>query len=385
MILLHTSDWHLGAYIKGFSLQEDQEYLFEQLFRILEERRVDAMLVAGDVYDTVTSRAEAISLYDRVMTRICGRMNIPAVVIAGNHDGAERLAAGAELLSRAGLHVFGRIRLPIQPVLLGAEKQVTVYPVPFFHPDEVREYLQATGKGDPAAIRTPEDALAAVIGEIRPTLNPKKFNVLMGHVTVLDVERSASERSVAIGMVDSVPASLMDGFDYVALGHIHKPQQVGGRERIRYSGSMQIMSFGAEEKQTKSVVLVDTETGAMEQVPLRMKRPFHTVEGSLAEIQAQLPSCREDYLELHVTDQIPPPEVQSALRNDYPYITSIQGRQEQAPTCLGRVNQQEAAGLSEEDLLNIFLEDNGMEPPTPLQLEFFRAAWKAVRAQEDQQ
>ena len=386
MKILHTSDWHLGAYIKGFSLQEDQAFLFDQLIQIIQDRQVDCLLVSGDVYDTVTSRAEAIALYDRVMTRICGDLGVPAVVIAGNHDGAERLAAGAALLKKAGLHVFGRIRLPIQPVYFGKNQQVAVYAVPYFHPDEVRAALQRAGDDErSAAIRTPEDAFAVVVEQIRTTMDNSKFNVLMAHMTVLHAERSDSERSLSIGMVESVSASLLEGFDYVALGHIHKPQKVAGHEYIRYSGSMQIMSFGAEERQTKSMVLVDTDTGNIETIPLHMRRPFLTLEGTLAEVQAQLGDHPDTYLEVRVTDQMPSPEVQASMRSAAPLLTTIMGKQDQPVTALSRISQQQLTTMSEEALLCAFLEENGMPLPTDLQWDLFRSAWKTVQEGEVRQ
>lgn len=293
MKLLHTSDWHLGISLRAQNLGEDQKYFLEQIVEIAEREKVDAVAVAGDVFDRGIASVEAIALYDWVMKELCANKKIPTLVIAGNHDGAERLASCNTLLSASGLFVAGSLsREPMRVSFADAD----VWLIPWFNADKVRFVF---GSDEAKSIT---DAYKIVLDDIRARFDKSKKNILVSHAFIVNAETSTSDRSAEVGTASAVSASLFEGFDYIALGHIHKPQNVG--EKIRYSGTPMPYSFGKEETQEKSVTIYDSETGEQKIIPLKLKHKRTTLKGTYEELLSADfdKETIEGYVRLEVTD-----------------------------------------------------------------------------------
>lgn len=297
MKFLHLADLHLGKRICERSMLGEQEYILQQILDIAAERQVRAVLIAGDVYDRPVPPPEAVALFDWFLTSL-GQAGVACLMIPGNHDSDERLAFGAHLLPRAGIYVA--------PVFDGTLHTVTLEDaaccvhftlLPFLRPAQVRRYFPEVPPGDYEA------AIRAVLSTV--DLQTDGRHVLLAHqfVTALGVapERCDSELA-SVGTLDNVDVSAFDGFDYVALGHIHGPQRVG-RDTVRYAGSPLKFSF-SEVHHHKSVPLVTLgDSIEIERIPLVPRHDMREKRGSLAKILK--PSAGEhtdDFMHITLTD-----------------------------------------------------------------------------------
>lgn len=364
MKLLHTSDWHFGMSLGTGSYAEDQRYFLEQLCKLIDEEQVEAMLLCGDIYDSSVVSAEAIELYNDAMTGLCLEKRVQVIAIAGNHDSPARLASCRELLRGAGLHITGKVERDPKPVLLDGGK-VAVYSIPFFTRDEITALLPEKK----AEIRNTETAMLAYCSHIREQMDPGRKNIVLSHALVVGAELSESDRSARVGFATAVSKDVFAGFDYVALGHIHKPQKI--ENHIRYSGSPLKYSFGAEEKQDKGVVLIDTDTMDIRFVPLVPRRDRRTLEGTLEQLLTRT-EYREDYLRLYVTDHYAGLELISRLREQFPNLLEVYGKSLQEEGELSSLSVEELETLSEEDIMVKFLAENFSAEPTAEQLSLFR-------------
>lgn len=319
MLFLHTSDWHLGAAGGERELLEDQRAFIDAICQIVEKRHVDAVLLAGDVYDRAVASASAIGLYDDAMDRLCRELGVPVLVIAGNHDGPERLASCGSLLDRAGLHVLGAAQREPKVVSF---PEAEVFLLPWITEEKVKSlYPEEREK-----IQSLPDAYRVALDRMRERFTPGKKHIVLAHAFITDAETSTSDRAAVIGTAAQVPASVFDGFDYVALGHIHKPQNVNAH--VRYSGTPMAYSFGKEESQEKSVTLLDTETMEKEIVPLMPLHRWTTLEGPYETLLAgEYPEeMKNGYVRLNVTDSAVGLEMLSRLREQYPNALVIAGK-----------------------------------------------------------
>ncbi len=364
MKLLHTSDWHFGMGLGTGSYAEDQRYFLDRLCELIDGERVEALLLAGDIYDSSVVSAEAIELYNDAMTRLCLDRKVQVIAIAGNHDSPARLAACRELLRGAGLHITGKIGKNPAPVLLDGGR-VAVYSIPFFTRDEVTALLPE----EKSRIRNTETAMLAYCDHIREHMDKGRKNIVLSHALVVGAELSESDRSARVGFATAVSKDVFAEFDYVALGHIHKPQAIANH--IRYSGSPLKYSFGAEEKQDKGVVLIDTDTMDVRFVPIPPRRERRSLEGTYAQLIAR-EDVREDYLRLYVTDRYAGLELISALREKFPNLLEVYGKSLAEEGELSALSVEELETLSEEDIMLKFLAENFSAEPTPEQLQLFR-------------
>lgn len=319
MIFLHTSDWHLGAMGGERDLWDDQKYFIDAICGIVREKRVDAVLLAGDVYDRSVPAASAIGLYDYAMNRLCGKLGVKVLTIAGNHDSAERLASCAGLLDKAGLYLQGAAQREPRVVDF-ADSQV------FFLPWMTEEKIKSLYPEERDSITDLTEAYRVAVNHMREKFIPGKRHLLLSHAFITNAETSTSDRAAEIGFATQVPASVFEGFDYVALGHIHKPQQVN--PFIRYSGSPMAYSFGKEERQEKSVTLIDTAAMTQEVVPLPLLHRWTTLTGDYEALLAgEYPEeIREGYVRLNVTDTAVGLDMLSRLRQVYPNALVVAGK-----------------------------------------------------------
>lgn len=319
MRLLHTADWHLGRTFHGASLLEDQAFALDRLVELADDERVDAVLVSGDVYDRSLPPADAVTLLDETLTRlaeVCGAL----VVIAGNHDGPERLAFGSRMLAGAGLHVAGPLGSePVSVALADAHGHVRVWALPYADPPQVAHALGDDG------IRGHEAAMAALAGAARSRFAPGERNVVLAHAYVTGGAASESERPLSVGGAGDVSAALFDGFDYVALGHLHRPQQVGS-PRVRYSGSLLKYSFD-EASHAKSVSVAEIAAdGAVtvEERTLPLLRDTRRIRGELDALIAGAPAeGRDDWILAELTDPEPRYNALERLRAVHPNVLGV--------------------------------------------------------------
>ena len=372
MKLLHTSDWHLGMSVGTKSMEEDQRFFLHQLYKIIDEEQVDAVLCAGDIYDSSVSNAEAIAVYNDATTEICVKRKLPFLVIAGNHDGAARLASCRELLKEAGLFVTGRLGRDVEPVSIG---DTDIYLVPFFHKEEVVALYPEYKK----EITSQEKAMQVVCHQIRENWNPQKKHILMTHALIVNAELSESDRSARVGLATAVSKDVFEGFDYVALGHIHKPQMIN--EHIRYSGSPVKYSFGKEEKQEKCVIILDTETMEQREVPLKQLHDRRTITGTYEEIVA-MEELENDYLRLNVTDRYAGLDLLADMQMRFPYLLELYGKSLEENGELSAMSVEELQTMDELAIMRKFCAETFSYEPDEEQTALFKEVlvWSAEEA-----
>ncbi|MFI8849510.1 exonuclease SbcCD subunit D [Streptomyces sp. NPDC053499] len=336
MRLLHTSDWHLGRSFHRVSLLDAQRAFLDHLVATVEERAVDAVLVSGDIYDRAVPSLAAVEMFDQALYRLAD-LGVPTVMISGNHDSARRLGVGSKLLGRAGVHLRTDPRECGTPVLLdgaGSGGQVAVYGLPYLEPSLVRQTLGAEGTGHTAVLRAAMDRVRADLAT-RPA---GTRSVVLAHAFVTGAEVSDSERDITVGGVASVPASVFDGVDYVALGHLHNCQSI--TERVRYSGTPLAYSF-SEAGHPKSMWLVDLGPAG----ELTAERLHCPVPRALARLRGTLQELLEDpayeqhteaWVEATLTDAARPHDPMARLIKRFPHTVSLVFAPEREETDDGR-------------------------------------------------
>lgn len=322
MRLLHTSDWHLGRRLNEYALIDEQFHALEQIARMCREERADALLIAGDLYDRAIPPEEAVGLFSDFLHRMSKDVGIPIVAIAGNHDSAERLGFGAEFLARGGVHLKTRLADREKPIVLDARgERVEVYALPYLEPARARAELADD------ALRTHDAAVKAALSSIRARNEARGgLSVLLAHLFACGGSESPdSERSLEIGGAAQVELSSLEGFSYVALGHLHAPQRVGGREDVRYSGSLLKYSV-SESKQRKGVTLIELSGKGViaHELPLTQKRDVVRLEAPLKELleSDRFEPFRDAYVEATFTDKGYHLDVAPRLRERFRFLLS---------------------------------------------------------------
>ena len=318
MRLLHTSDWHLGRSLHRADLRDAQAAFLDDLVATVRAERVDAVLVAGDVYDRAVPSVDAVELCEQALVRL-REAGARVVLISGNHDSARRLGFGSRLVDAAGVHLRTRVAGCGEPVLLEDDAgPVAVYGIPYLEPEAVRADLPPeTGRGHTAVLGA---ALQAARADLAGRGGAR--SVVLAHAWVGQAEASDSERDITVGGVASVPASLFDGFTYSALGHLHGPQTL--REGLRYSGSPLAYSF-SEAGHTQGSWLVElsaTGLGRVEHVPAPVPRRLSTLRGRLDDLLTSPAheAVAGDWLQVTLTDPARPDEAMARLTVRFPHV-----------------------------------------------------------------
>ncbi len=322
MRLLHTSDWHLGRSFHRESLHDAQRAFLDHLVAVVAAERVQAVLVAGDVYDRALPNLEAVALFDDVLHRLAA-LGVPTVFISGNHDSARRLGVAAGLLDRAGVHLRTDPDGCATPVLLadGEQGPVAVYGLPYLEPALVRERF-GLERGGHAAV------LGAAMERVRADLAARPAGtraVVLAHAFVTGGAPSDSERDIAVGGVASVPASVFDGVHYAALGHLHGCQTLA--PHLRYSGSPLAYSF-SEAEHRKTMWLVDLAPDgsvAAERVDCPVPRPLARLRGPLERLleDPELTRHEQSWVQATLTDPGRPAEPMERLRRRFPHTLHL--------------------------------------------------------------
>lgn len=396
MRFLHTSDWHLGRSFFGVSLLEDQAHVLDQLVRLAAESGVDAVLLAGDVYDRSTPPSDAVSLLDETLTRLVVDAGIPVVVIAGNHDSGERLGFGSRLLEARGLHLAGT--RPVVASFEDAHGRLDVVAVPFGEPAAVAARLGDSEVADhDSALRAEFAALATLQGESERATQQKQplrkkavasphRRVAVAHAFVSGGSTSESERPLVMGNAALVSADCFEGFCYAALGHLHRPQQVG-RAGVRYSGSLLKYSFD-EASHRKSVSIVEIDgAGActLEEVSLSPRRDVRIVEGSLEELRAlaEGDSGREDYVLARLTGRGAVLDAMGKMRALYPNCLHIKRDEALAALAEDGARRADLRSHGEAELFDAFFREVTGQAADEAETRAFADALAAVRRRDE--
>lgn len=321
MKLFHLSDLHIGKRVNEFSMIEDQKYILTQILYAADQEKPDGILISGDVYDRTIPTAEAVQVFDAFLTRL-SEQKIPAFIISGNHDSAERLAFGSSLMGKSGIY-FSKVydgtveKIPMQD----AYGTVWIYLLPFLRPSTIRHALPERAE----EVRSAADAVRIALEQTK--IDEKERNVLLAHQFVTGAKRCDAEE-LQVGDVDQIPAELFALFEYVALGHIHSPQKVG-RETVRYCGAPLKYSF-SEAGQEKSITVVELkEKGSVDlrTIPLKPLHDLRKIRGTYLEVTAKSfyenRDC-EDYLQVTLTDEEDVPDGMAKLRTIYPNLMRLE-------------------------------------------------------------
>ena len=321
MKLFHLSDLHIGKRVNEFSMIEDQKYILTQILYAADQEKPDGILISGDVYDRTIPTAEAVQVFDAFLTRL-SEQKIPAFIISGNHDSAERLAFGSSLMGKSGIY-FSKVydgtveKIPMQD----AYGTVWIYLLPFLRPSTIRHALPERAE----EVQSAADAVRIALEQTK--IDEKERNVLLAHQFVTGAKRCDAEE-LQVGDVDQIPAELFALFEYVALGHIHSPQKVG-RETVRYCGAPLKYSF-SEAGQEKSITVVELkEKGSVDlrTIPLKPLHDLRKIRGTYLEVTAKSfyenRDC-EDYLQVILTDEEDVPDGMAKLRTIYPNLMRLE-------------------------------------------------------------
>ena len=335
--MLHTSDWHLGRLFHGASLRHEQEHTLARLADLVVDHRIDVVLVAGDIYDRAIPPSDAVARFDDALVAF-REAGATVVAITGNHDSPVRVGFGDRLLATAGVTIRGDLARGAEPVVLAADDggpPVAIYPVPYLDPLAVAHLAAADdvpgGEVDPAdgaRRRVSHDrAMAWALDRVRHDAAARGGrSVVVAHTFVNGAAPSDSERELSVGNVDLVGLRRFDGFDYVALGHLHRPQSWDGG-RVAYAGSPLPYSF-SEEDHLKSVRIVELGADGSVEVqvePLAVGRPLRTLEGELDELlrDRSLDDVEGAFVRVLLTDRHLPLQAMSRLQQRFPFAVEL--------------------------------------------------------------
>lgn len=373
MKFLHLSDLHIGKRVNGFSMLDDQRHILAQILEIIQEKRPDAVIIAGDVYDKTLPPAEAVQVFDDFLTSL-HRRKIKVFIISGNHDSPERIAFGSRLMEPEGIYLSPVYSREISPTVLTDEYgEINIYLLPFIKPAHVRAAFPDL------EINSYTDAVKAAVSALQA--DTEQRNVLVTHQFVTGAVRSESEE-LSAGGTDNVDVSVFDGFDYVALGHIHRPQQAG-KETVRYCGTPLKYSF-SECSHKKSVTFVELSAKGdtkIETVPLVPLRDLYEIKGTYMEVTAK--SFYENldtggYFHITLTDEEDVPDAPAKLRTIYPNLMKLDYdnlRTRSENTIFGTEKTEEK---SPSELFDEFYRLQNNRPMTETQREFLQTLTEEI-------
>lgn len=392
MRLAHLADLHLGRVFHANNLVEDQTHALQQVLDVLRKDGVEALVLAGDLYDRTLPGREAVRLLDWFLREVNEAVKIPVIAIAGNHDSADHLGFGAWMFRREDLHVRGRVERDAPPITLeDRHGEVTFYPLPYVEPEAAREWLVEEGVAEDDGAVTHRDTVRALLRHARAHRDAAgaRRSVLIAHAFVQGErwpdESRRSERSLYLGGVGAVPARDFDGFSYVALGHLHRPQSITADGRVRYAGSLMKYSFD-EAAHEKGITLVDLDASGLARVEHRVitpRRDLARIEGSLQDLltRPELEPLRGCFVSAEITDRPPPLQAMERLRERFPYAAELRFRA--LGYDLPAVDAPTPAGARDPaEVFEAFFARETGAAPTDAERAAFREALAWVRAQE---
>lgn len=314
MKILHTSDLHIGKRANEYALLEEQEFVLKQIIDIAQSEKPEAIILAGDIYDKSIPSAEAVSLFDDFLVNLA-KLGKDIFIISGNHDSAERIAFASRIMEASKIHLSPVFNGKIAPIILNdGETELAVYMLPFIKPAIVQHFAD-----EGTEIKTYDEAMRYVISQMG--IDKTRRNVLVTHQFITNAERTESE-DVMVGGLDNIDASTFDGFDYVALGHLHRPQSCG-KETIRYSGSPLKYSF-SEVNDKKSVTIIEIKGNDSPSITPKPLTPLHEwfdLRGTYDELTAKTfydgKGYQEAFVRITLTDEDDIPDGMHKLKSIY--------------------------------------------------------------------
>lgn len=357
MKIVHTADWHLGKIVHNVYMTEDQEYILQHFLKAMEEIKPDVIIVAGDLYDRAIPPKEAVELLNRIFTSIVYGLNIPILSITGNHDSAERMSFGTQLLKKNNLFIQTKITKDLEPIILEDEHgPVYFHLIPYMEPAEVKDILGND------KISTHQEAMEEITSRIMnqyDVLNER--HIVVGHAFLAGgMESESEERLTMIGGTPYVDAELFKPFTYTALGHLHQAQKVK-YDHIRYSGSIFKYSFSeVNHKKTFTIVEIDEKgVQSIEQQPYELRRNLIKLEGYLEELTA---SSSDDYVHITLLDDGEIMDPVGKLRKKYPNLLGLKRNTKGAQHLADLQKAKEKQQMSHLELFESFYENMKGEP-----------------------
>ncbi|MFE2926004.1 exonuclease SbcCD subunit D [Streptomyces goshikiensis] len=385
MRILHTSDWHLGRAFHRVNLLGAQAAFVDHLVETVRAHEVDAVLVAGDVYDRAVPPLPAVELYDRALHRLAD-LGVPTVMISGNHDSARRLGVGAGLIGRAGIHLRTDPDGCADPVVLAdVYGEVAFYGLPYLEPALVKDRFGAGQVSHEAVLGAAMERIRADLA----TRPPGTRSVVLAHAFVTGGQASDSERDITVGGVEAVPASVFDGVDYAALGHLHGCQTIN--ERVRYSGSPLAYSF-SEADHRKTMWLVELgargEIAGADRIDTPVPRALARLRGPLEDLldDPALAGYEDRWVEATLTDPVRPEDPMARLAARFPHVLSLafdpEGREEDS----GASYAQRLKGRSDQEIAEDFVAHvRGGGAPSEAERAVLQGAFDDVRTDATRQ
>ncbi len=313
MRFLHTADWHVGKELNGYDLTADHQVAFEQIKSLAQTEHVDAIVVAGDLYDRRFPREAAVATVNQELKELNLELGYPVLAVSGNHDSAIRLGTGSDWYQAMNFYLHTELAQAFEPVIVGDTQW---FLLPYFELQAVRNYFHDD------TIQSLPVAMEKIVAEMQAKFEPQYHQVLVAHFFAAGSSRTESETKVEVGGLNAVPTDLLAEFDYVALGHLHNPNALQ-LPRIKYSGSPLKMST-SEATIEKGVWIVDTKTQQVTWHALQPKHDLRLVTGAFDELVAgNETGNHDDYVAINLTDEQAIPDVMSRLRVVYPRILSL--------------------------------------------------------------
>ncbi len=345
MKVLHTADWHIGKYLNGYSLLEDQEYFLEKFTGYLKKNKPDVIIIAGDIYDRSVPPAEAVKLFSNALNTIINELKIKVIVIAGNHDSKDRLAFGSEILEKSGLFVISRPERNIKKITLSDEYgNINFYAVPYL------DVYDAKSLFPDEKIISDNEAFEIICSDMLKNLNADERNILIAHGFFANTDDLIKNDGTTVGAGELISLKKFGGFDYIALGHIHSPRKTG-LDSARYSGSM--LKYSVDEANSDKIfyMLDVKEKGKIEITEEKISplRDIVIIEDSFDNVLSMNPS--DDYIFLKLTDKTPVVNAVSMLKAVFP---NILGLSYPALKTSSEVSEETVKGIKEKSPLELF-------------------------------
>jgi exonuclease SbcD len=314
MKIIHTADWHLGKIIYSNYMTEDQKYILNKFINYLQQNKPNVLIIAGDLYDRAVPPSEAVNLLNKTLSKIVLEMKIPTLIISGNHDSSERLEFLNGILSGMNLHIEGTLKKEVKKVTFSDNYgPVNFYLLPYVEFQKAKDIFEINFENKTQALKHYIDNL---------DLNEKERNILISHEYIMGGEESESERPLSIGGSEFVDYSVFEIFDYVALGHLHRPQKFKN-EKINYSGSLLKYSF-SESNHKKGMNLVEIKEKGnidIQKIPFETERDMKVMKGMFDEIMKK--ESTDDYLHIVLENEKPVYDAINKLRSKFPNVLSL--------------------------------------------------------------
>jgi len=314
MKIIHTADWHLGKIIYSNYMTEDQKYILNNFINYLSQNKPDVLIIAGDLYDRAVPPSEAVNLLNKTLSKIVLEMKIPTLIISGNHDSSERLEFLNGILSGMDLHIEGTLKKEVKKITFDdAFGPVNFYLLPYIEFQKAKDIFEIDFENKTQALKNYIDNM---------NINEKERNILISHEYIMGGEESESERPLSIGGSEFVDYSIFEIFDYVALGHLHRPQKFKN-EKINYSGSLLKYSF-SESNHKKGMNIVEIKEKGnidVQKISFETVRDMKVIKGMFDEIMKK--ESTDDYLHIVLENENPVYDAINKLRSKFPNVLSL--------------------------------------------------------------